>query len=68
MRISKNTQKAGLTLIGSMLGFIVAKRYSPKETYPFILIGGFIGSVLGEELISEKTKRGEYAKAIQKSL
>lgn len=50
MRISKNTQKAGWILIGSMLGFIVAKKYVPKETYPFILIGGFIGTCLGEEL------------------
>ncbi len=39
--------------MGSMLGFIVAKKYSPKETYPFILIGGFIGNCLGEELINE---------------
>ncbi|KAA1244534.1 hypothetical protein [Aquimarina sp. RZ0] len=53
MKVSKNTKKAGWTLIGSMLGFIVAKKYSPKETYPFILIGGFIGTCLGEELINE---------------
>ncbi len=59
MRVSKNTQKAGLALIGSMLGFIVAKKYSPKETYPFILIGGFIGSCLGEELIPEEHKELE---------
>ncbi|MBQ4818885.1 hypothetical protein [Aquimarina sp. MMG016] len=54
MRVSKNTQKAGWILIGSMLGFIIAKKYSPKETYPFILIGGFIGTCLGEQLIPEK--------------
>ncbi len=53
MKLSKNTQKASLALVGSMLGFIIAKKYAPKETYPFILIGGFIGSVLGEELIKE---------------
>ncbi|WP_108866857.1 hypothetical protein [Aquimarina aquimarini] len=53
MKISKNTQKAGLALMGSMLGFIIAKKYAPKETYPFILIGGFLGNVIGEELISQ---------------
>lgn len=53
MNISKNTQKAAFALVGSMLGFIVAKKYSPKETYPFILIGGFVGNLLGEELIKE---------------
>ncbi|GAA4273618.1 hypothetical protein U6A24_18390 [Aquimarina gracilis] len=57
MRLSKNTKKAGLALMGSMLGFIVAKKYAPKETYPFILIGGFLGSVLGEELITEEQKQ-----------
>ncbi|WP_299187609.1 hypothetical protein [uncultured Aquimarina sp.] len=57
MRISKNTQKAGWVLIGSMLGFIVAKKYAKKETYPFILIGGFIGTCLGEELIAEEQKQ-----------
>ena len=53
MNVSKNTQKAALGLVGSMLGFIIAKKYSPKETYPFILIGGFIGTCLSEELIKE---------------
>ncbi len=55
--VSKNTKKASLALMGSMLGFIVAKKYAPKDSYPFILIGGFIGSCLGEELISENLKR-----------
>ncbi len=54
MRLSKTTKKAGLALMGSLLGFIIAKRYSPKETYPFILIGGFIGNCLGEELVEEE--------------
>ncbi|MBQ0733934.1 hypothetical protein [Aquimarina celericrescens] len=57
MGLSKNTKKAGLALMGSMLGFMAAKKYAPKETYPFILIGGFLGSVLGEELIIEKQKQ-----------
>ncbi|TSE03060.1 hypothetical protein [Aquimarina algiphila] len=66
MKVSKNTQKAGLALIGSMLGFIIAKKYAPKETYPFILIGGFLGNVFGEELIKEMPK--EAVPPLQKSL
>lgn len=57
MGISKNTKKAGLVLAGSMLGFIMAKKYAPNETYPFTLIGGFIGNFLGEELIPEEQKK-----------
>ena len=64
MKVSKNTQKAALALVGSMLGFIVAKKFSPKETYPFILIGGFVGNFLGEELIKEPT----YAKSYQQTI
>ena len=56
MKVSEHTQKAGCVLIGSMLGFIIAKKYCPKESYPFILIGGFIGTCLGEELIKEQKK------------
>lgn len=55
--VSKNTKKASLALVGSMLGFIIAKKYASKESYPFILIGGFIGSFLGEELIHEHLKQ-----------
>lgn len=57
MELSKNSKKAGLALMGSMLGFIVAKKYAPKETYPFILLGGFIGNFIGEEFIVEEVPR-----------
>ena len=53
MRLSNNTKKAGLVVIGSMLGFILAKKYTPDENYPLILLGGFIGSCIGEELIKD---------------
>jgi len=55
MKLSKETKKAGLVLMGSMLGFMIAKKYAPRETYPFILIGGFLGSVAGEELIQQES-------------
>jgi ABC-type multidrug transport system permease subunit len=54
MRLSKNSKKAGLALIGSLAGFLAAKRLKAEEIYPFILIGGFIGNYIGEEYIPEE--------------
>ena len=53
MKFSKNSKKAGLALVGSMAGFLMAKRLEIKEYYPFVLLGGFLGTTLGEELIAE---------------
>jgi len=54
MRLSKNTKKAGLALIGSMAGFLMAKQLKIEDYYPFILLGGFLGNTIGEELILEE--------------
>ena len=54
MRLSKNSKKAGLALIGSMAGFLAAKWLKTEEVYPFILIGGFLGNYIGEEYIPEE--------------
>ena len=54
MRLSKNSKKAGLALIGSLAGFLAAKQLNTEDTFPFILIGGFIGNYIGEEFISEE--------------
>ena len=54
MKLSKNSKKAGLALIGSMAGFLVAKWCKTEEAYPFILIGGFVGNYIGEEYIPEE--------------
>ena len=57
MKLSKNSKKAGIALAGSLLGYWVAKRMQKKESTPYILIFGFIGSCLGEELINESKKK-----------
>jgi hypothetical protein len=54
MKLSKNTKKAGLALIGSMAGFLMAKQLKIEDYYPFILLGGFLGNTIGEELIPEE--------------
>lgn len=54
MRLSKNSKKAGLALIGSLAGILAAKWCKTEEVYPFILIGGFLGNYIGEEYIPEE--------------
>lgn len=56
MKLSKNTKKAGLALIGSMAGFLMAKQLKIEDYYPFILLGGFLGNTIGEELIPEECR------------
>ena len=57
MRLSKNTKKAGLALIGSMTGFLLAKQMKIEDYYPYILLGGFVGNTIGEELIPEECEQ-----------
>jgi len=54
MKLSKNTKKAGLALIGSMSAFLLARQLKIKDYYPYVLLGGFIGNTLGEELLPEE--------------
>ncbi len=53
MKLSKNTKKAGLALVGSLTGFVIAKHLRIEDYYPFILLGGFLGNTIGEEMIPE---------------
>ena len=57
MNFSKNTKKAGVALVGSLLGFWLAKRMGKQENYPYILIGGFVGSCIAEELLDDEAGR-----------
>ena len=56
MKLSKNTKKAGLALVGSMTGFLIARQMKIEEYYPFILLGGFLGNTIGEELIPKECR------------
>lgn len=51
MKLSKSTKKAGLALVGSLAGFVIAKHLKIEDYYPFILLGGFLGNTIGEEMI-----------------
>ena len=56
MNFSKNSKKAGVTLVGSLVGYWIAKQMGKKDNYPYILIYGFIGSCIAEELLEEDAK------------
>ena len=56
MSFSKNSKKAGLVLAGSLIGYWVAKQMKKTDSTPYILIFGFVGSCLGEELLEGETK------------
>lgn len=45
-----------MTLFTSLASYWYAKE-AQKDTVPFMMIGGFIGAVIGE-VIFEKTKKG----------
>lgn len=67
MKLSKSTKKAGLALIGSMTGFLLAKQMKIEDYYPYILLGGFVGNTLGEELIPEKCQQANALGYIDRS-
>ena len=67
MKLSKNTKKAGLALIGSMTGFLLAKQMKIEDYYPDILLGGFVGNTLGEELIPEECQQANSLGYIDRS-
>ena len=56
MNFSKNSKKAGVTLVGSLAGYWIAKRMGKKDNYPYILIYGFIGGCIAEELLDDEAK------------
>ena len=56
MKISSHTKKAGLALLGSTLGYLIAKKLQKKDNYLYIMVGGFIGTCVAEELMEIKTK------------
>lgn len=67
MKLSKNTKKAGLALVGSMTGFLIARQMKIEDYYPFILLGGFLGNTIGEELIPEECKQANALGYIDRS-
>ena len=55
MQLREKTIISSATLVSSLLFYWYAKS-SAKDAAPYVLIGGFVGSILGE-VIAEKTKK-----------
>ena len=53
MKLSKNTKKAALAVAGSLAGLAIGKWRKCEDTYPYILIGGFLGNFIGEEYLPD---------------
>lgn len=54
--MNEKTIVSTMTLFTSLASYWYAKE-AQKDTVPFMMIGGFIGAVIGE-VIFEKTKKG----------
>ena len=44
------------TLITSLLGYWYAREMG-KDTSPYIILGGFVGSLIGETIVENRNKR-----------
>jgi uncharacterized membrane protein YfcA len=47
--INEKTIVSSLTLIGSLTSYFYAKTVE-KDTLPFVMVGGFIGAMIGEAI------------------
>lgn len=56
MQLREKTIISSVTLISSLLFYWYAKSAAKADASPYVLVGGFVGSVIGE-LVAEKTKR-----------
>ena len=55
--MKEKTIASGCTLLTSMIFYHYAKK-SQKDTVPYVMIGGFIGAIVGE-IIFEKIKSND---------
>ncbi len=58
--MKEKTIVSGLTLVASMVSYFYA-RQCDKDAVPYVMVGGFIGAVIGEAIVSviEKRKKQE---------
>ncbi len=54
MKISDNTIVAGVALTGSLSAYFWAKKHDPDNRIPLMLIAGFVGKWLGENLVESR--------------
>ena len=52
--MNRATVKAGLAVVGSLLGYAVARQTKAEDTLPYVLLGGFFGTFVGEEFVEAR--------------
>ncbi len=53
--MKEKTIVSAMTLIGSLTAYLYARHYA-KDAVPYVMVGGFIGAVVGEA-IAEMVKK-----------
>lgn len=48
--MKEKTIVSAMTLIGSLAAYLYAKHYI-KDAVPYVMVGGFIGAVVGEAIV-----------------
>ncbi len=54
--MKEKTIVSGMTLVASMVSYFYARQYD-KDAVPYVMVGGFIGAVIGEAIVSAMEKR-----------
>jgi uncharacterized membrane protein YfcA len=54
--MKEKTIISGATLIASLLSYWYAKSYN-KDAVPYVMFGGFIGSIIGETIVENTIKK-----------
>lgn len=54
--MKEKTIVSGMTLVASMVSYFYA-RQCDKDAVPYVMVGGFIGAVIGEAIVSVMEKR-----------
>ena len=50
MKIKEKTIVSAVTLLSSLASYFYAK-HNQKDTIPYMMIGGFVGAMLGEAIV-----------------
>jgi len=56
--MKEKTIISAFTLVGSLATYFYAKTLN-KDVVPYVMIGGFIGAVIGEAIVESKNKNNK---------
>lgn len=56
--MKEKTIVSSLTLAASLMSYFYARQYA-KDAVPYVMVGGFIGAVLGEAIVAAIEKRNK---------